>query len=100
LNKECALLPNLTLEMPDDLVRRLEGIAAAQRKSVQQLALDQLQSLVEAASEYRPGSPTAVLRAVQELPHLSPAEVDDLDAAIESARLPVQVRDPFSPTSS
>jgi hypothetical protein len=87
---------NLTIEMPDDLVRQLEGIAALQRKSVQQLAVDQLQSLVQAGAEYRPGSPWAVLRAAQEPPHPSPAEVDDLDAAIASARLPVQGRDPFS----
>ena len=38
-------MANLTIEMPDDLVRSLEGIAAAQRKSVQQLALEQLSSL-------------------------------------------------------
>jgi hypothetical protein len=44
---------NLTIEMPNDLARQLEGIAAVERKSVQQLALDQLQSLVEAASTPR-----------------------------------------------
>jgi len=87
---------NLTIEMPGDLVRRLEGIAAVQRKSVQQLALDQLQSLVEAGDKYSPGSPGGVLRAAQAAPHLLPADVDDLEAAIASARLPVQVREPFS----
>jgi plasmid maintenance system killer protein len=30
-------MANLNIEMPDDLVRSLEGIAAAQRKSVQRL---------------------------------------------------------------
>jgi predicted transcriptional regulator len=33
-------MANLTIEMLDELVRSLEGIAAAQRKSLQQLALD------------------------------------------------------------
>ena len=31
-------MANLIVEMPDDLVRSLEGVAAAQRKSIQQLA--------------------------------------------------------------
>ena len=89
-------MANLTIEMPDDLVRQLEGIAAIQRKSLQQLALDQLQSLVEAACTYRPGSPAGVLLAAQAAPHPSPADVDDLEEAIASARLPVQAGDPFS----
>ena len=50
-------MANLTIEMPDDLVRRLEGIASVQRKSVQQLALDQLQSLAEAGTGDRPVLP-------------------------------------------
>lgn len=91
-------MANLTIEMPDDLARQLEGIAAIQRKTVQQLALDQLRSVVEAGREYRSGSPLGVLRAVQDGPHPSPADVEDLEAAIASARLPVQARDPFSPS--
>jgi hypothetical protein len=31
-------MANLRIEMPDDLARRLEGIAAAQHRSVQELA--------------------------------------------------------------
>ena len=89
-------MANLTLEMPDDLVRRLEAIAAARRMSLQQFALHQLQSLVEDGSEYRAGAPAAVLRALREPPHPSSADVDDLDSTIASARLPVQTRDPFS----
>ena len=40
-------MANLNIEMPDDLARSLEGIAAAQRKSIQQLALERFISLVE-----------------------------------------------------
>ena len=40
-------MTNLNIEMPDDLARSLEGIAAAQRKSIQQLALERLISLVK-----------------------------------------------------
>ncbi len=87
-------MANVTIEMPDDLVRRLEGIAARERTTVQQLALDQLRSFVETRPEPRPGSPAAVLRAAQAPPHLSAADLDELAAAIASARL----IDPFSPT--
>ena len=88
-------MANLIIEMPDDLVRSLEGIAAAQRKSVQQLALEQLSSLVDVIPEPRAGSPAAVLRVMQEPPHPSSADVDELDAAIAAGRLPVRTRDLF-----
>ena len=48
-------MANLNLEMPDDLMWTLEGIAAAQHKSVQQLALER-SSLVEDISHPRAGS--------------------------------------------
>ena len=67
----------MTIQIPDDLVRGLEGIAAAQRKSVEQVALESLRSLFDSAS-----APEVVLRAVRELPHPSAAAVDELDAAI------------------
>src|SRR5438105_3013067 len=67
-------MANLTIEVPDDLVRGLEAIAAAQRKTVQQLALERLSSLVEVSPEPRAGSPAALLRAMQELPHPSAAD--------------------------
>jgi hypothetical protein len=89
-------MANLTIEMPDDLVRSLEGIAAAQRKSVQQLALEQLSSLIGVNPEPRVGSPAAVLRVMQEPPHPSSADVDELDAAIAAGRLAVRARDLFS----
>jgi len=80
-------MANLTIEMPDDLVRSLELMAAAQRKSVQQLALEQLSSLVEFVPEPRAGSPAAVLRVMHEPPHPNSADVDQLDAAIAVGRL-------------
>jgi len=71
----------MTIQIPDDLARGLEGIAAAQQKSVEQ---------VECAS-----SPKVVLRAVRQLPHPSSAAVDDLNAAIAAARLPVRDQGAF-----
>jgi hypothetical protein len=80
----------MTIHIPDDLARGLEGIAAAQQKSVEQVAIDSLRSLLDWT-----GSPEDVLRAVQGLPHPSAAAVDDLDAVIAAARLPVRDQDPF-----
>jgi plasmid stability protein len=80
----------MTIRIPDDLARSLQGIAAAQQKSVEQLALESLRSLFDKAN-----SPEAVLRAIRELPHPSAAAVDDLDAAIAAARLPVRERSAF-----
>ena len=74
----------MTIQIPDDLARGLEGIAAAQHKSVEQVALDSLRSLFDRAT-----SPRVVLRAVRDLPHPSAAAVDDLEAVIAAARLPV-----------
>ena len=80
----------MTIHIPDDLARSLRGIAAAQEKSVEQLALESLRTLFDKAS-----SPETVLRAIRELPHPSAAAVDDLDAAIAAARLPVRDRSAF-----
>ena len=78
-------MTQLTIEIPDDVARRLECIASAQNKSVEQVALERLRSLVS-----RAGSPGAVLRAIMGPPHLSSSAIDDLEAAIASGRLPVR----------
>ena len=88
-------MANLNIEVPDHVVRSLEGIAAAQRKSIQQLALERLSSLVEVIPEPRAGFPTAILRVMQEPPHPSSADVDELDAAILAGRLAIRTRDLF-----
>jgi hypothetical protein len=74
----------MTIQIPD-LARCLKGIAAAQKKSVEQLAVERLRSLFDDAS-----SPGAVLRAMRGLPHPNSSVVDNLDAAIAAARLPVR----------
>jgi len=74
----------MTIQIPDELARCLEEIAAARHKSVQELAVERLQSLVDRAT-----SPGALLRTIQALPHPSAAAVDDLAAAIAGSRLPV-----------
>jgi len=89
-------MANLIIELPDDLVLSLEGIAAAQRKSIQQLALERLSSLVEISPAPRAGSPAAILRVMQEPPHPNLADVEELDAVIAAGRLPIRTRDLFS----
>lgn len=75
----------MTIQIPDDLARGLEGIAAAQMKSVGQLAVERLRSLLD-----RPTSPKFLLQSIKALPHPSASAVDDLDAAIAAGRLPVR----------
>jgi hypothetical protein len=65
-------------------------MAAAQQKSVEQVAVDGLRSLIDRAT-----SPEVVLRTVRGLPHPSGEAVDDLDAAIAAARLPVRDQGAF-----
>jgi hypothetical protein len=86
---------SLIIEMPDDLARTLENMAAVQQKTVQEIAIQRLRSLVEPDPGLRPGSPSALLRAMLDAPHPSAADVDDLDAAIAAARIPPQTRDLF-----
>jgi len=83
-------MTKLTIQIPDDLASGLAGIASAQRKSVEQVALDHLRSLFDRAN-----SPGAVLQAVRKLHHPSSSAVDDLDAAIAAARLPVSDQGAF-----
>jgi hypothetical protein len=71
----------MTIQIPDDLARGLEGIAAAERKSVEQLAVERLRSLVDGSAQ-----PRSLLRTMQALPHPSPAAVDDLDQSIAEAK--------------
>ena len=75
----------MTIQIPDDLARGLEGIAAAQQKTVEELAVERLRSLL-----HKPTSPQSVLKTIRALPHPSPSAVDDLDAAIAEARQPVR----------
>ena len=80
----------MTLQIPDDLARGLQGIASAQRKSVEQVALEGLRLLFDARR-----SPDAVLSAIRKLSHPSAAAVDDLEAAILAGRLPVNDQGAF-----
>jgi len=83
-------MAKLTVEMPDELARRLNNMAAAQRRSVQELALQRLRSLVETIGDDLLGSAAAVLHAMRAPPRLNMAEVDELEAAIAAGRLPVR----------
>jgi hypothetical protein len=51
LQKGMSAMIQLTLEIPDILARRLAGLASEQKKSVEQVAVEQLESLLEPAAE-------------------------------------------------
>ncbi len=86
---------NLTIELPDELASRLEGISATRGMSIQQLALDRLRGLVNASSGVSAGSAAGLLSVMNDFPLLSSADVDELDAAIARGRLPVKSADLF-----
>ncbi len=73
----------MTIQIPDDIARGLEGIAAAQKKTVEQIAVESLRQLFDQAS-----SPAVVLGTIRGLPHPSSAAVDELEASIIAGRLP------------
>jgi hypothetical protein len=59
-------------------------VSRQQKKSVEQVAVENLRLLFD-----QWGSPEAVLRSVRGLPHPSVAAVDDMEAAIVPASVPV-----------
>ena len=81
---------SMTISIPDDLARGLEGMAAAQKKSIEQVAVESLRALFD-----RPTSPAALLAMIHTLPHPSRGAVDDLDRAIAEGRMPVRDQEIF-----
>ena len=79
----------LTIEIPEALAQRLAWLAAEQKKSIEQVALEQLTSLLEPQTEDISGSPSVIRRVMKEQPHLSREAVDDLELAIEEGKLPM-----------
>ncbi len=75
----------MTIQIPDDLAHGLEHPAAAQSKTVEQLAVENLRGLFDGET-----SPQAFVRRIRALPHPSIEAVDDMEAAIEAGRLPVR----------
>ncbi len=45
--------------------------------------------------EFQAGSPVAILKAMRDLPRLSPEDVDELEQVIEQGRLPVRMQSLF-----
>jgi plasmid stability protein len=80
----------MTIHIPDDLARALQLLAAAEHKSVDQVALETLRSSLPEAS-----TAAAVLRFLRSIPRPGADAVDDLEAAIASARLPVSHASPL-----
>jgi hypothetical protein len=73
----------VTIQIPDDVAHGLECLASSYKMTVEQLAADTLLRLSGEPTD----SPAALLRALRSLPHPSPEAVDELEAAIASARI-------------
>jgi gamma-glutamyl:cysteine ligase YbdK (ATP-grasp superfamily) len=85
----------VTIQIPDDVTRELESLASVQKKTVEEVAVESLRLLFSDSD-----SPAALLRLLQNLPHPRPEAVDDMEAAILAAQLPVTDRGRFDPTLS
>jgi hypothetical protein len=85
----------MTIQIPDDIARGLEGMAYAQSKSAEQVAVEGLRLLVN-----RTGSPQALLELLRSLPRPDAAIVDEMNAAIAAARMPVRDEGPFDGRST
>jgi predicted transcriptional regulator len=83
-------LTQITIEVPDDLVRRLEALAKAEDKSMSQVVLEHLRPAVEPVS-----SPQAILLAMAQLSDVDPSAVDEMNAAIAAGQLAMSDKNPF-----
>ncbi len=80
----------MTIHIPDDLAHHLEQLAASEKKSVEELAVERLRSSLE-----KPSSPEALLSTLRALARPSASAVDELEAAIAASRIPVTDLGPF-----
>ena len=87
-------MANLSIELPEDLARSLSAMAAQRHISLQQLAIDRLRIFADNEGA-RLGSGSALARAAEKAPHLSSADVEELEAAIAEGRIPVRTRELF-----
>jgi len=93
-------MTSLTIQIPDDMARNLEGIAASRRQTLEELAFEGLASLTSPAPKYPRGSPAAVLELMRNPPHLSKEDGEALDAAIASGQQPAEDGDVFAGCAS
>jgi hypothetical protein len=83
-------MKEMTIRLPEDVAKRLEQVAMAQQKSMEQVAVERLRSVLE-----NPASPQSLLSTIRALPHPSRVAVEDLEAAIVAGRLPVRQSNAF-----
>ena len=70
-------MAQLTIEIPSDLALCLESIALTQKKSMEQVAMERLSSLLQS-----PGSPSAVLSAMRQHLSIDVDAVDEMETAM------------------
>lgn len=72
----------LRMDIPDDLALRLQLLAKARSKSLEEVAVEEL----KASARIR-GTPEAVLHALLSIQPVSPSLVDEMEAAIEEGHI-------------
>jgi predicted transcriptional regulator len=86
LRKEVIAMTQLTIEIPDALARRLAWLASEQKKSVEQVIVEQLECLLAPAAENLPDKYERFLRE-SGLFVERPAEEKQRYQAVSNARL-------------
>ena len=87
-------MTTLTIQIPDSLARGLKEIASAQNKSIELVAAERLSTTLAAKTS----SPQEILRIMGQLGPVSQEAIDDLNAAIAGARLPIVDKGVFDQT--
>jgi predicted transcriptional regulator len=83
-------MAQLVIELSPELEGALEALAAAQHKTVAQVAVEQLHTLVG-----RRGSPKEVLAGMRAAPKVSREDVQELQRLIREAKTPAPERGIF-----
>ncbi len=89
-------MTSVTIHIPDDMARSLQGIAASRHQTLEELALEGLTSLTQPKLKHPRGSAAALLQVMRDPPYLSKEDVDALEAAIFSGRQAAEGGDIFS----
>jgi hypothetical protein len=96
LREEPCVSQRLTIEIPDDVYHAIEKAA----KPTGQAPHEWLAKKLRSELILRRGSPTAILQAMREPPHVSTIEVDELEKAIATGKQPVRFEPVFDEGNS
>jgi len=79
-------MTQLTLQISEPLAQELALLATEQKKSIEQIAVENLESSVKGQS--RRGSAAAILNAIRSSPPIDRDLLDEMERIIEAGQLP------------